>query len=357
MKMVEQDTAKGEEYLKQIVALAPDNINALINLGDFYTGTKQYDKALAQFEQVKTVHKDSPAGYIKTANVYLKRNEDDKALSELKAGYEKFPDAAMLISQLSQLYMKNKNVPAAIALCEKRLENNPEEAFSWNLLGGIYFVTKAYDKAETHFEKAIEISPEWQKPYENLAQLYLVQGKKESAVARLESAIKQNEKNKEAWMLLGMIHKRDKDYQAAATVFKQAFDAIPSLWSAANDYAYITSEHLVEQSGDLSEAMAYAQKAVSLNGSAGPARDTLGWIYYKMGNYELAHDELKVALAQRPDHYIVNYHMGMVLEKQGRHQEAATHLESALAKNMDFPGADDARKIVEQYEEETGSIN
>jgi tetratricopeptide (TPR) repeat protein len=70
-----------------------------------------------------------------------------------------------------------------------------------------------------------------------------------------------------------------------------------------------------------------------------------------MGNLELAYDEFKIALEQRPDHHILNYHMGMVLEKQGRHQEAATHLESALAKNIDFPGADDARKIVKQYEE------
>jgi tetratricopeptide (TPR) repeat protein len=241
-------------------------------------------------------------------------------------------------------------VTAAIALCEKRLGKNPKEAFSWNLLGGIYFVTKKYDKAENHFEKAIEIFPEWQKPYENLAQLYLVQGKKDSAVAKLESAIKQNEKNRAAWMLLGMIHKRDKDYQTAAKVFKQAFDAIPSLWVAANDYAYITSEYLADQA-DLTEVMEYAQKAVSLNGNAGAARDTLGWIYYKMGNLELAYDEFKIALEQRPDHHILNYHMGMVLEKQGRHQEAATHLESALAKNIDFPGADDARKIVKQYEE------
>lgn len=351
IKMAMGDTDGAEENLKEYVKLGPDNTKARISLGEFYLTLKEYDKALEQFSILKTEKPDSPAGFIKTAQVYIQMKDKEKALAELEQGYEKFYDSAILLSRLTQFYLAEKQNDKALALCKIRLEKNPEEIFTWNLLGNIYFLNKEYDKAKAHFEKAIELNPAWNMPYDNLAKLYLIQGKKDSAVQKIEQTLKQNNKNTKAWMLLGSIYVRDQDYETAARVYKDAFESNPSLWAAANNYAYILSENL-GTGNDYSLALEYAQKAVALNNRSAMARDTLGWIYYKMGKLDKAYDELKTGLKQSADHLFLNYHIGMVLEQQGKHDEAVSYFEAALEKNTDFAGAENARKLIKQYEVE-----
>jgi len=53
-------------------------------------------------------------------------------------------------------------------------------------------------------------------------------------------------------------------------------------------------------------------------------------------------------LDQNPENNILNYHMGMVLKKQGKQKETIIFLKKALALNEDFSGADIAQKLIDQ---------
>ena len=73
-----------------------------------------------------------------------------------------------------------------------------------------------------------------------------------------------------------------------------------------------------------------AQKAVERFPNDPNIADTLGWIYYQRGEYERAYGQFQKLLDQKADNPIFNYHLGMVLYKQGRRQEAREYLEKAL---------------------------
>lgn len=282
---------------------------------------------------------------MKSAQAYQKLNQADKALKELTAGYEKLPESAVILANLVKFHTDGKDFQSAVRLCETRLEKNPEEAFTLNLLGSVYLAQKEFDRAVTYFKKAIEVNPEWGMPYNNLAKVYLVQNKKDSAVTELKAALAQDKANTFAWQLLGQIYESDKDYANAAQLYKEAFTAVPTLWAAANNYAFIQSEFF-NDTADLTEALTHARNALKLKPGEPIILDTLGWVYYRMGNLAQAHEELKKALDKTPDNPVVNYHLGMVLEAQGKQQEARVLLEKALAGNEDFPGADVARKVL-----------
>jgi tetratricopeptide (TPR) repeat protein len=60
--------------------------------------------------------------------------------------------------------------------------------------------------------------------------------------------------------------------------------------------------------------------------------DSLGWVYYRMGNVEASLKHLQVAYAARPDPEIAA-HLGEALWKSGQHDEAQKIWRAALTEN------------------------
>ena len=72
---------------------------------------------------------------------------------------------------------------------------------------------------------------------------------------------------------------------------------------------------------------------IALNPQARDAHLNLGYILYKQGRYEEALDVTRVAVEQRPDHFIIHANLGMVLNELRRFEEAETHLSRAIVLN------------------------
>ena len=72
---------------------------------------------------------------------------------------------------------------------------------------------------------------------------------------------------------------------------------------------------------------------IALNPQARDAHLNLGHILYKQGRYEEALDITRVAVEQRPDHFIIHANLGMVLNELRRFEEAETHLSCAISLN------------------------
>lgn len=100
----------------------------------------------------------------------------------------------------------------------------------------------------------------------------------------------------------------------------------PQNWEALNALA-----DLLNQAGEATEALTWAQKAIDLAPDSGAVLDTYGWILHRLGRDAGALTALRKAAASLPDHPIVNYHLGAVLAATGDKAQARTHLERALA--------------------------
>jgi tetratricopeptide (TPR) repeat protein len=266
----------------------------------------------------------------------------------LKKGYKKIPDSALLVTSLAKLYIKGKQYDAAVKLCKDRLKKNDKEAFTWNLLGSIYLAKKELGQAQTAFEKAVKIMPEWGKPYDNLARIYLVKGEKQEAIAEFKAALEKNPENRAAWMILGSIYEKDSKYDKAALIYEEAFENNPGLWAAANNYAFIKAETSTS-ADELQKAMEFARKADQLKPGAGVILDTLGWIYFKMGDMDKAYENILAAVDQHPDYDMLNYHMGMVLDRLGKISEAKIYLEKSLNSGNDFLGIEIVKQLLKKY--------
>jgi Flp pilus assembly protein TadD len=88
---------------------------------------------------------------------------------------------------------------------------------------------------------------------------------------------------------------------------------------------------LADKNSRLPEALKLIRKAVELEPMNGAYLDSLGWCYFKMGDYELAEDNLRQAVDRDQTDPTVHDHLGDLYEKTGRVRLAAAQWELALA--------------------------
>ena len=73
--------------------------------------------------------------------------------------------------------------------------------------------------------------------------------------------------------------------------------------------------------------------------------DSLGWVYFKLGQYELAEDNLRQAVERDQTDPTVHEHLGDLYEKTGRIRLAAAQWELSLARVRQVgPGRRGARR-------------
>jgi spermidine synthase len=101
------------------------------------------------------------------------------------------------------------------------------------------------------------------------------------------------------------------------------------------------------QAGRLDEALPLARRAVGLEPDNGMILDTLGWILFLQEQTDEALSVLQQSDRFLPNHPIVLYHLGAAHLAAGHTAIGRETLERALGLSRDFPGADEARRLLE----------
>ena len=184
---------------------------------------------------------------------------------------------------------KMKRADEGIALIQKLIEEHPRIPIFYLMLGDLWGQTDKCELAVKAYTQALEI----------------FQNAKEPATAII-------------YFNRGTCYDRLSQLKPALEDLQTALELAPANPLYMNYVAYTWAE----QGQSLDKALQLAQKAVELAPDDGHILDTLGWIYYRLGDYEKAEKILEVAVGKVPANAAVNDHLGDVYWKQGRRREA-----------------------------------
>jgi len=132
------------------------------------------------------------------------------------------------------------------------------------------------------------------------------------------------------WRLLysrGIARERTGAWEGAEADFLQALDFQPDQPFVLNYLGY----SWVEQGRRLDEARAMIERAVELRPRNGYIVDSLGWVLYRMGDYDAAVGHLERAVELQPVDPIINDHLGDAYYSVGRRAEARFQWRRALS--------------------------
>ena len=161
------------------------------------------------------------------------------------------------------------------------------------------------------------------------------------AITRFEEAvaiIREDESESETELadLLGalaLLYTRTKDVEAADRAYREAVETDPNNAGVLNNYAY----SLAEQGKQLDRALEMAQRAVDLSPDTASFLDTLGWTYFKTGDYEKALHFIRRAAEAGNASAAVYEHLGDVYKALGDPAGANDAWKTALRLNPDSP--------------------
>jgi uncharacterized membrane protein YgcG/tetratricopeptide (TPR) repeat protein len=249
--------------------------------------------------------------------------------------------------ELGLAYAYSKDKSSTLDALQKAVEADPKQVLPYKLLAFNYMLLGNRDNAIATWQKLQGIAPGDSDLAFYLGALYLEQKRYPEATSLLESAAKSNPSDAYAQVMLGTVRLRSHNTNQGLDALHKALE-IDSGPLILNNVAY----ELAEAGTNLPEALGYSQRSVKeveeqsqkvdleniqkadlqLSSTIGAYWDTLGWIYFKMGDLARAESYLNSAWQLRQDG-LVGDHLGQVYEKEQKLPTALHMYNLALEAN------------------------
>jgi len=213
------------------------------------------------------------------------------------------------------------------------------------LLGQCYLQLGKTDLATAAFDKAIANHSAVQEPYIDRANIYMHDNKTDEALEILKKAVTIAPTDMRASLIQGDILSKLTRYKEAIALYEDLLNRNAKLDLAANNLASIIADHEYTDPAMLGKAQEAAER---FSKSTDPfLLDTLGWVYFRQGKLKEALAIMARATASSdktsPE---IHYHYGTILQKAGKIEEAKAELQQATAKDANYPGLEDAKKML-----------
>lgn len=354
--------AEAEEAFQRAIDLDPGFVEPALELANIYVNTGRPDDAIPYLEDAADVDPANMEVLIGLSQVYLQTGRWDDGIRLLEDRRRQAPLPRDVEVLRGRFYYEAGEYGEAMAVYGELLEkekNNPELA---RILGEISLRAGDADRSLQYFDMAIEMDRSDYRSYigkffaampnfnednltidvslqeavqllEHAARLvkgfdfdgnYLL-GVSYQSLDSLETAkmylLRANEiKSDDRGTLLNLttICEKTKQYEDAERYLNRLYELYPDDPTICNFYGYL----LAEMRKDLELAEKLVQKALEAEPENGYYLDSLGWVYYQMGDYAKAIVELEKAVLHVSDDPIILEHLGDAYRALRRFGEA-----------------------------------
>ncbi len=337
-------------------------IELLFEIAEFYTATKQFQKALNINKEILEIDPDNEHAVFNRVKTYLLLKKNDAARKELEQLRHLNKTPGNIDLALAQIYLTNNEIDIAKDILETIHKEGPLDQGSY-LLGLIYYQEKEYDKAIAVLRDISPESDEFKdgvllqtrvfkqtKRYEEaavylknllaadttrlpffyslLARFYATTNQKEKALKVLQDGHEIYPENDSILYEYAIQLENQGLHSLAMEKMIQLIKLKPDHANALNFVGYTWADNNIK----LQQAFAYIKKALELKPDNGYILDSLGWVYYRLGEYEKALIHLKRARELEPDDPHIVDHLGDVYLQLGENDLALHFYQKALEK-------------------------
>ncbi|HEX3094697.1 MAG TPA: tetratricopeptide repeat protein, partial [Candidatus Angelobacter sp.] len=268
----------------------------LERLGNVYREAGRPLLAMETFRKIIDLGGDEAArGYQDVIDSYRDQKQWSDATKTAQEAVKKLPNDKGLKLTLAQQMADSGKADDSVQLAKSVLKGGPDDRDSYIMLSQIYMRLKRWKESEDALQQA------------------------EKLAARPEE-------KEYIRFLQGSIYERQKKFDQAEQAFRQVLQQNPSNSMALNYLGYM----LADRNTHLEEALNLIKKALDFDPQNGAYLDSLGWVYFKLGNYDQAEENLRRAADKSPNDATVQDHLGELYARTNRFKLAATHWERAL---------------------------
>lgn len=414
----QDNLAEAEKTLQEVLLVDSETYPAHVLLGRIYLNTNQperalaaYDKALSlnwstellleksevyrlqeRYEELNGIYRkileEDPGNErvsLALINSLLLGKREDEALAELerfRKGSDRSDKADLSIARF---YVRMKKYEQAIELLRSSLNKNsaPDTRY---LLAVVLTQTEQYDKALEQLQLIGRDAEEYESAVGLQVRVLRLLDRPEQAIELLERVVQDEEtRSPDMYVMLAALYQLQDKTDLGRGTFGRAMSAFPDDEELLYEYGIFLDtagqqeeaisvmqevikrqpEHgealnyvgysWADKSINLDKALEYIRKAVEIKPDNGYVRDSLGWVYYRLGRYDEARQALEEAVRLSREDPTIFEHLGDVYFALGRKEEGLAAYRKAL--DLLEAGSDAKKNLVEKVKYLEGQEN
>ncbi len=319
-----RDYAKAASLLEQILARPASGAEAsnrrpfYVHLGFAYQQLGRHKDAAREFASAIDTGGMPDANLLTLhAEALSLAREKDQALVATRAARGRFPDDLDLAALEATLLREKGDKPAAMAIVGGLREKSPSDPKVLGRVADFYRRAGDFPEAESTLRQALVADPK------SLGTLFQ----------------------------LGAVLERQKKYDAAEGVFREALGVEPASAPVLNYLGYMNADRNVR----VDEAYTLIQKAVEIEPQSAAYQDSLGWALYRLNRLDAAEQAVRRALDRDKGNAVILDHLGDIVAKRGRVDEALGYWQQAM-NGEDDEGELDRPRVEAKIREAQGAL-
>jgi len=247
------------ESIRNAVVLDPNNPIANSNLGEAYHALDRLDEAVISYRRALQLSPNFPAAHNKLGNALKDRGQLGEAVQAYRRAIEQkrdYPDAHI---NLGIALRARGEVDEAIASYRRALELEPHVPAAHNNLGNALKDRGQLDPAIEAYRRALELKPDYAAAHYNLGVALRAQGQFDEAIAAYRRALELNPNSPEAYNNLGNALRDRAQFDQAVDAYRCALELKPDFLEAHNNLGVA-----LKDLGQIDEAVAAYRRSLQL---------------------------------------------------------------------------------------------
>lgn len=375
--MLSGQTAEAGKVYEELSAADPQDAQSLIRAAELERRAGHYDEALATLKKARALVSDDPGLAYSEALTYDSLGRYDEAIKSLqsvltstehadgKYNEQETGNRALILDRMGIIYREQGKTAESVDVYKKMVALGGDfvqqgaegevmayrEVHQWpKALEAAAASAKAQpknhgiqllyvrqladagklDEAIRLADKQLSGAIEDREVYYSIADIEIDAKRWKEAAAQLDKAETLATKPEDKIALYfyrGRMADKQKMFDQAESEFRKALAIDPQNALVGNYLGYMLADRGVK----LPEAITMLRKAVEFDPQNGAYLDSLGWAYFKSGQYALAEENLRKAAVRSASDPAVLDHLGEAYEKNGKLRQAAQEWQKSLA--------------------------
>ncbi|MBK7106116.1 MAG: tetratricopeptide repeat protein [Ignavibacteriae bacterium] len=369
-KMLVESYIKTNQYEKALntvnnsLEIFPDDINLIELKGNAYVKMKEWDKGAEEYKKIlnkpnipfeikmrigaafyaeslndstllpialnvlQQIDKDSSDWQINAfmGEISNKQKNDSLTLNYFRKAIELAPLNSDLRIRFGQILFESADYAIAASEMEDAVKKFPNDFVINFILGLSLAQSSDHNGAVPYLKKAVEINPnDLNSTMSYCFSLHQIKHSDE-ALKYLERALRIDSKNVQALSLMGMIYEGKDLFTKSDSLYDKVISLDSTDILTLNNFAYSLAERGVQ----LEKALKMVKVSVEKEPENSSYLDTIGWVYFKMNNFEEAKIHIEKAIEFDDKNATLLDHLGDVYYKLENREKAKLLWQDAL---------------------------
>lgn len=351
------------DELETLYGLEPENMAIMQTLGSLYLDNDLPDKAIELYEKALELNPRQPEIKITLSDVFIQQNNWDRAgpllLEVMEDTFVQPQVKSELVQFLMSRYVRDQENEIlrdkTADIVEAYAEANPSDANAQGIAADFFLTIEDYEMALLKLRETVALMPYNEAAWRQMVQLLYTQSEFDELIGLKDEAEKYVPEDAFIRFFIGSAYSITGDPQQAVTWLELATEAparsnfksivygslgdtyyslekFDQAWSSyeksieldannatsLNNYAY----YLSVRNERIEYAFEMSKKSLENEPNNPSFLDTLGWIYFKMGNYDKAYQYISSSVDNGAISATVYEHLGDVYDKLGNDEKA-----------------------------------